>query len=56
MMEDLNLNIENFGDYVMVVTYFQKYDSSTGKFVKIDFSENEEKKHICMVEAPPEEW
>ena len=42
MMDDLDLDVDVYGNYGVVATYFQKYDSAIGKFVKIDIPEDEE--------------
>ena len=41
-MDDLDLDVDVYGNYGVVATYFQKYDSAIGKFVKIDIPEDEE--------------
>ena len=42
MIDSLNLEMTIYGNYGVVATYFQKYDSAMGKYVKIDIPEDEE--------------
>lgn len=42
MIDDLDLDVDVYGNYGVVATYFQKYDSAEGKFVKIDIPEDED--------------
>ena len=40
MLNDLDLDMAIYGNYNVVATYFQKYDSAMGKYVKIDIPED----------------
>ena len=41
MMKELDLDVETYGSYGVVATHFRKFDSSKGKYLKIDIPEDE---------------
>ncbi len=53
MLSDLDLNVDTYGSYSVVATYFRKYDSSAEKYVKIDIPEDEDEfKHSEKIDTP----
>ncbi len=53
MMSDLGLDIDTYGSYSVVATYFRKYDSSANEYVKIDIPEDEGSfRHSEKIDTP----
>ena len=53
MLDDLNLDVSIYGNFVVVATHFRKFDESMNEYIKVDIPEDEEAfKTLEKIDSP----